>query len=284
MVRVKQQLSRNRNHGGSGNRMDYITVHQTANTSRGANAQAHANLIDNGFAATWHYTVDDTQAIQSFYESTICYHAGDGARGPGNNRSIGIELCVNSDGNYNKTVDNAVTLIQGIMKRRNIPLSRVVTHGHWTGKHCPREILNGVHGVDWNEFKRRLAGRNPVTSKPAPVKSSGNGKIVKEIKYDGDWRYNSNTGVWWVPVEATFVVGSEPIYVYERLPKVIRANRAPSRAQPGNKVEVLELCRGNGYEWINYRTSGGRLRYMPIKPWNGYADQLRDGDLWGRFI
>lgn len=179
MVRVKQQLSRNRNHGGSGNTMEYITVHQTANTSRGANAQAHANLIDNGFAATWHYTVDDTQAIQSFYESTICYHAGDGARGPGNNRSIGIELCVNSDGNYNQTVNNAVELIQDIMKRRNIPLSRVVTHGHWTGKHCPREILNGKNGINWNEFKRRLGSKasTPAPKKSAPKKSSGSKSI-----------------------------------------------------------------------------------------------------------
>lgn len=113
---------------------------------------------------------------------------------------------------------------------------------------------------------------------------SDNGEIVKEINYDGDWRYNSNTGAWWVPVEATFVVGSEPIYVYERLPKIIRENRAPSQAQPGARVTVLELCRCDGYEWAVYRTSGGRLRYMPIKPWNGYANQLRDGGLWGRFV
>src|SRR5699024_6912456 len=119
-VKIKKDLSRNNNHAGSGNPMNFITVHQTANTARGANAQAHANFINNGSAATWHYTTDDTHAIQHFYETTRCYHAGDG-RGKGNYESIGVEMCVNSDGDYNQTLSNAASLIADIMKRRNIP-------------------------------------------------------------------------------------------------------------------------------------------------------------------
>ena len=33
----------------------------------------------------------------------------------------------------------------------NIPLSNVVTHKHWTGKNCPRLLLN-----DWDRFKQQV--------------------------------------------------------------------------------------------------------------------------------
>jgi len=42
----------------------YITVHTTANQSKGANALAHARYLKNGGAGTsWHFTVDDTQIV-----------------------------------------------------------------------------------------------------------------------------------------------------------------------------------------------------------------------------
>src|SRR5699024_4119132 len=126
-------------------------------------AQAHANFINNGSAATWHYTVDDKHAIQHFHETTRCYHAGDG-RGKGNYESIGIEMCVNSDGDYNQTLSNAASLIADIMKRRNIPLKNVVSHGYWTGKNCPRELLAAKNGVTWNDFKKMIQQGGGVVS------------------------------------------------------------------------------------------------------------------------
>lgn len=77
MVKVRKQLvSSRKNTYGGGNGRKFITIHETANTARGANAQAHANLQSNGFGSTWHYTVDDKEAIQSFPHSVRCWHAG----------------------------------------------------------------------------------------------------------------------------------------------------------------------------------------------------------------
>lgn len=43
----------------------YITVHNTANTSPGANARAHANYVKNPTTdVSWHFTVDDHEIYQ----------------------------------------------------------------------------------------------------------------------------------------------------------------------------------------------------------------------------
>ena len=59
---------------GLGNPKKMIAVHDTGNSSHGANAQAHANLqsrqvLDYG----WHWQVDDKEAIQSFRDDYRIY-------------------------------------------------------------------------------------------------------------------------------------------------------------------------------------------------------------------
>src|SRR5699024_1134457 len=156
MVRIKRQFSKNKNHYGSGNPAKYITIHETDNWSYGANAQMHANYIDNGSSATWHYSVDDKMAVQSFEHTMKCWQAGDG-RGSGNTESIGIEICVNRDGNYNKAVQNTVELVRKLMKDENIPVKNVVQHNHWSGKNCPRALRHGRNGISWTEFKKLIS-------------------------------------------------------------------------------------------------------------------------------
>ena len=179
MVKIRKQLvSSRRNTYGGGNGRKFITIHETANTARGANAQAHANLQSNGFGSTWHYTVDDKQAIQSFPHSVRCWHAGDG-RGNGNMNSIGIEICVNSDGNFYKAVQNAAELTKQIMKQEGIPLGSVVQHNHWSGKNCPTNLRNGNKGVSWSDFKRMVSGSKGKVSKGSTKnKSKSNGGSV----------------------------------------------------------------------------------------------------------
>lgn len=124
----------------------------------GANAQSHANLQINGNPrqASWQYQVDDKQIIQSYLDTARCWHAG----GNGNYQSIGIEICVNADGNYQKAVKNAVTLVKILMARYNLNVSRIVQHNFWTGKDCPRFLRNGSRGINWTQFKAKLNGAN----------------------------------------------------------------------------------------------------------------------------
>lgn len=186
MVKIKKQLvsSRSKTYSGTNGRK-YITIHETDNTRSGANAQAHANLQSRGFSASWHWTVDDKEAIQSFPHTVRCWHAGDG-RGNGNMNSIGIEICVNSDGNFKKAVQNAAKLVKKIMKEENIPLSNVVQHNRWSGKNCPRNLRSGAKGVTWNEFIKMVKGeevevkpKQKEEKKPSsqPKKPKGNSNI-----------------------------------------------------------------------------------------------------------
>src|SRR5699024_4157951 len=173
MVKIKKQLIASRSYtSGSGNAKKYITVHQTANTSKGANAQAHANLQSNGNSrnASWHYTVDDTQAIQSFSHDVKCWHAGTTA---GNHQSIGVELCVNSDANYKKVLENGAELVKSIMKQEGISIGNVVQHNHWSGKNCPTQLRAGYSGINWVGFINMVQGKKGTTTTSSSGGSSG---------------------------------------------------------------------------------------------------------------
>lgn len=156
---------------------EYITIHETDNTSVGANAQAHANLQSNGNSrvASWHVQVDEKEAIQSIPFNQSALAAGDGENGPGNRTSIHIEICMNSDGDFEKAVQNAASVTAQLMKQFNIPSEKIVPHKHWSGKNCPSNLLQR-----WQEFinlcisKRDKLEVNAVSAKSAKsVKSVG---------------------------------------------------------------------------------------------------------------
>lgn len=141
---------------GRGNPRNYLTIHQTGNTDEGSNAMAHHRLqARSGIGYGWHWQVDDKMAIQTHDHSFKIWHAGDG-RGKGNTESISIEICVNSDGNYKKSVENGAKLAAMILKEENIDISRMVQHNYWSGKDCPHEIRYGKDGITWTDFVNKV--------------------------------------------------------------------------------------------------------------------------------
>lgn len=153
----------NRNRPGNYMKPLYITVHNTANTKKGADAANHASFVKrSSTAVSWHFTVDDKVIYQHLPLKENGWHAGDG-RGTGNMKSIGIEICENADGNFEKAVENAQWLIRQLMTEQSIPLANVVPHKRWSGKECPRKLLNR-----WDSFKSGIATAH--TSKKATVK------------------------------------------------------------------------------------------------------------------
>lgn len=135
---------------GKGNARKKVCIHETANTSKGANADAHARLQYNGNSrqASWHWTVDDREAVQSFTHDYRCWHAG---TTQGNNEAIAIEICVNADGNYKKAVQNAAELVAKILKEENLTINDVVQHNHYSGKDCPK-IMRSGSVLPWSSF------------------------------------------------------------------------------------------------------------------------------------
>ena len=131
-----------------------------------ADADAHARLQYNGNSrsASWHYTVDDKEAVLSFEHAWRCWAAGSNT---GNNEGIQKEVCVNSDGNYQKAMQNAAELVAEIMKDENIPIQNVVQHNHFSGKNRPRNMRDGK--VSWSQFITMVKNASGNSQQQKPI-------------------------------------------------------------------------------------------------------------------
>lgn len=136
-----------------------ITVHNTSNWSKGANALAHANLLRGSWKdkyVSWHYAIDEDYAVRCIPENEVAWCAGDG-NGDGNMKTINIEICDNEDGDIRKATDNAIELCASILKRNGISnaSSFLFQHNYWTGKDCPYDIRRN-NPYDWDTFVRKV--------------------------------------------------------------------------------------------------------------------------------
>lgn len=157
-----------------------ITIHNTGNAGRGANAKAHNTYIHNmakktplqtGYAS-WHFSVDDKYIYQHIPMNETAWHCGDGSGiNSGNRSSIGIEICENPEMDYAQAEENAIALTVHLMKLYNIKANKVKPHQDWSGKYCPRVILKRDNGFTKfrNRVEKALAGKEQPASSPANV-------------------------------------------------------------------------------------------------------------------
>ena len=160
-----------RNRPAGRNGLNFITIHNTGNTNRGANARAHASFLRGNDAAnapvSWHYTVDDVEVFQHLPDAETAFHAGDG-NGPGNTQSIGIEICENSDGNLLQATNNAVKLTAALCKKHGIPIENIVQHNRWSGKDCPSRLRRN-QPYSWTEFLNRVRAEGSISPEEATI-------------------------------------------------------------------------------------------------------------------
>jgi N-acetylmuramoyl-L-alanine amidase len=133
---------------------EYITIHNTDNSNPGADARAHAKYLKNADArerkVSWHYTVDDKECIKHLPINEEGWHA---ATTEGNKKSIGIEICMHEGINQENANHKAATLAAILRYDLKIPRDNIVTHHRWSGKNCPRLLLdNGKPGEKWEQF------------------------------------------------------------------------------------------------------------------------------------
>jgi N-acetylmuramoyl-L-alanine amidase len=154
MIITQNIIPKNRdNRPGFAMMPEYITIHDTANPN--ATAIAHGNYlaknsITERLPTSWHFTVDDKDIVQHLPLNESGYHAGDG-NGPGNRKSIGIEICEFTDTNKRGNAEKiAVQLTAYIANKLSIPLSKIVQHYYWTSKNCPRVLRSRPGG--WDNF------------------------------------------------------------------------------------------------------------------------------------
>ena len=131
----------------------FIVIHETGNPSEGADAKAHSDYLLNGGEGTtsWHYTVDDHEIYHHIPDSEVSWNAGDRRQEPGGNMNgIGIEMCVNSDGNYEQTLINTEKLCARLLIEYDLnPSKALKKHQDFSGKICPSTLINSGR---WDEF------------------------------------------------------------------------------------------------------------------------------------
>jgi len=198
------------NRPGGSNPCKYITIHETGNAAKGADAAAHAAYLDSDAGerdmVSWHYTVDDHAIVQHLPDYETAYHAGDGKDGPGNTTSIGIEICVNAGGDFEAAKANAAALVRLLMEEHGIPLDNVVQHNRWNGKDCPKTI-RATAGA-WEAFLALCRGETANVSKlDTDVDTLANVGIIDQPDYWKAGNYSKDT------VEA--LIGKTADYVRE---------------------------------------------------------------------
>ena len=137
---------------GKKRKIKYIVIHETDNTSVGADASNHAKYLseNNKTSTSWHYTVDDKEIYNHIPDNEVAHHA---ATEKGNLYGIGIELCVNEDGNFEKTFENGAKLVAYLLKTYNLNINDIKTHNDFSGKDCPHNILRDNK---MGEFKEKV--------------------------------------------------------------------------------------------------------------------------------
>lgn len=136
----------------------YIVIHDTGNKGKGADAEAHYKYFNGeDRQSSAHYFVDDKQILRVIRDVDKSWHCGDGKGKYGitNENSIGVEMCINPDGDFNKTYKNTLELVKHLMDKYSIPLDRVVRHYDASRKTCPN-IMSKDNWAEWNKFKRDL--------------------------------------------------------------------------------------------------------------------------------
>lgn len=178
-----------------------ITIHNTANDASAKNEISY--MIGNNNQVSFHYAVDDYQAVQGIPENRNAWHAGDG-RGFGNMKTIGIEICYSKSGGerFHKAEQNAAELVAILMKKYGwgadkIGTKIINTHQYRSGKYCPHRTLDEGINKFWDMCRKayaELSGGEIVNPEPTPTPTpSGKRKVGDIVTINGIYTSSTST-------------------------------------------------------------------------------------------
>lgn len=145
----------NKNRPGGHRKPKWVTIHDTANPAKGADAVAHAKYYASKGAekarVSVHAFVDDKRVVQTLPWTECAWHSG---TKKGNLESLAIEICENADGNRAEAEKRAAMLTAYLLKMWALDITCVRTHQSWSGKFCPHILLSRKNG--WETFLRQV--------------------------------------------------------------------------------------------------------------------------------
>ena len=133
----------------------YVVVHNTANDASAVNEVAY--MIRNNNQVSYHIACDDINVVQGLPLNRNAWHAGDGAKGPGNRYGIGVEICYSKSGGarYTNAEENAVYVCARLLHQHGLGIESLKQHHDFAlnGKNCPHRIRDEGR---WEGFKGRV--------------------------------------------------------------------------------------------------------------------------------
>ena len=141
-------------------RVKYITIHNTAEPFSARQERDRVDFRRDGMSVSFHFAVDEREAVQILPLAIHGWHAGDG-RGPGNTESIGVEICRSqcrgpADWQYRRSEENAEILACALLRHFKLTAADLRMHQDWSGKYCPHRILEENR---FESFRARIAER-----------------------------------------------------------------------------------------------------------------------------
>lgn len=267
-----KQINNKKQMGGKRNKSDikFIVVHYTGNTSKGANADAHYRYLQNATRyGSAHYYVDSNYIIQTIGDTTTAWSVGDNQgygralNGCTNYNSISIEMCVNSDGDFEKTLFNTIELVKNLLAI--YPNARVCRHYDVTRKNCPA-MMSGRNNEKWNDFLKEI---------------TKNRRMIVDLSKTSDCKMvNKNTKVETKNTESaetksgrTKVANEGKYSVMVNCPgDVLKVRENPdasatevSSYRHGSKIYVNSVWKGNGETWYEIPYKEGKVGYVSAK-------------------
>ena len=167
----------------------WIVIHNTSNgTAKPPIAYNNTQYFKSEYrGASATYFIDDGDTVwQCVSERDTAWHCGEAASRNGcyNSNSIGIEVCEQADGTFTANEINTLRwLVQDIMKRYNIPASRVCRHHDVTGKSCPWYYSNDAR---WAELKAKILGSEDYSWPVQMYQSNGTAAQKWKLTKDKD--------------------------------------------------------------------------------------------------
>ena len=178
----------------SNKKNEYIVIHYTGNATDTALANArYFETVNRGASAN--YFVDQTTVYQCVLDSDKAWHVGVNYGNHTlfgkctNSNSIGIEMCSNKKKIAQDTYKNTVALTKKLMKKYNIPASRVVRHYDVCNKVCPGwSGWTSKNDKIWKQFKKDIQETTSVSSSTVTKKPSSISNEYTYTKFLSDLR------------------------------------------------------------------------------------------------
>lgn len=134
---------------------EYIVIHNTANDASAENEIKY--MQSNSAYTSFHFAVDDKEAVQGVDTWRNAWHAGDGSEGPGNRKGIAIEICYSKSGGsrFTKAEQNAAELAAKLLIDFGWDIGHIKKHQDFSGKYCPHRTLD----LGWDRFVKMIESK-----------------------------------------------------------------------------------------------------------------------------